>query len=90
VEEEAAAFPRSPTFEDIADHGVIELSIRGGEGSDGDTATSTTTSSSRALKHLQSARILTKINERQEAEFQTEVLPNPFFVHKKKDQGAPL
>lgn len=66
------------TFEEVEEYGDIELP-------DKTPPTGNTTQRSTSEKFTPN-NILTKINERQEAEFQSEKLANPFHVREKKNQ----
>ena len=81
----------TPTFEDIDAFGCIELADQvnkegeGGEGGAGGGGASQEALQKTPVKSVPTAEIIAKLKAKQEAEFRSERLPNPFFVREKNE-----
>mmetsp|Transcript_17910 Transcript_17910/g.33677 ORF Transcript_17910/g.33677 Transcript_17910/m.33677 type:complete len:755 (-) Transcript_17910:313-2577(-) len=80
-EMEGAPSKPAITFENIEEYGDVELPEKGTS-----TKSDNTSTGQSVAERLRVDNLLKQINERQEAEFQLEKLPNPFFVREKKTE----
>lgn len=70
----------APSFENIEEYGDIELRDK-----DTPKGSDSTNSSQSVAERLRVDNLLKQMKEREEAEFQLEKLPNPFYVQKRKN-----